>query len=229
MIDKIQLLHVSDDARYSDIVRNILTTRGFDVERLPGAREVIDKRERLPADMLFVDLEAARAGLARFITVLRSRNPRVPVIAHGPASPVEMEIHALESGADDYIREDATPALLVARLLAIHRRATRHRACSMHRLSRLTIFNSADGCLQVGDTVIRLSSTPALLLTLLCLRLNELSSMEYLVHGLWGKAITNKEKVLRKYLTSLRRVLSPDTRITILNHYGKGYTLVSRS
>jgi DNA-binding response OmpR family regulator len=229
MNNRTQLLYITHDRHDSHGIMEFLIADGFDVRCSPDVEKGMNTYKCSPPDLLLLDMASQRANLEELMTAIRERDHLLPVIVCSPDDSIEMEARALRSGADAYVHEGIPPFLLVARLRAIHRRLVQYLpAPGVYYLSGVTTFDHANRILQTEGLVTRLQPTHARLLQLLCLKMNELSSMEYLLHGLWGKAITNKDKVLRKYMTSLRHDLAADKSLAILNNYGRGYTLISR-
>lgn len=68
----------------------------------------------------------------------------------------------------------------------------------------------------------------AKLLRLLCEKLNEVVTKEYLCEELWAIDTPGKERALDSYLVKLRKLLKADEMIQIKTHYGNGISLIFR-
>ena len=79
--------------------------------------------------------------------------------------------------------------------------------------------------LYLNNEYVELSSIENKLLYLLCMKLHETASFDFLKKGIWGKSSDNKDGALRKYVTSLRKILCTDPEIFLDNDYGNGYRL----
>ncbi len=71
-----------------------------------------------------------------------------------------------------------------------------------------------------------LKSMDSRLLHLLCVKMHEIASNDYLIRGLWGNySYAEKGNALRKGISRLRDILEVDTALVVGNSFGEGYFL----
>ena len=178
-------------------------------------------------DVLLYFCDSNGPSIDGFIRELRAFSdvPLVVMEREGGGEYME-EIIALESGADEYIHHTAGIVDLVARLVALLRRASR----TMVRDEGLPL-NS--GPLTLDPTTYevaldsrRLSLTPTefKLLHILLKNRGNVVTHESLAHSLWGDQMDGTTLV-KKYVQRLRSKLGddPQTPQWIANIYGVGY------
>jgi two-component system cell cycle response regulator len=113
---RVLIAHRSEAARRA--MRDVLAPLGCDVAEAGTREETLDRARSEGADVLLLhrDLGCAVADVARDPDLFR-----IALVLVGEPPGVEAALHALEQGATDVLREDATAAELAARVRAAHR------------------------------------------------------------------------------------------------------------
>ena len=133
-------------------------------------------------------------------------------------------------GAEDFISKSCQPEELVNRLKALYKRALKQQQRNeICKLSELTTFHITSGVLMIGDHKEILKLNEAKLLAILCRFINENMSSVDLCEGVWGKGMANEGKrcALKNLVTNLRKVLSEDGSLQIINRRWSGYALTN--
>jgi two-component system, cell cycle response regulator len=113
---RVMIAHRSDAARRA--IRAVLAPLGCAVTEAATHEETVARAREEGADVLLLDRELGCA-VAEF-----KRDPdlfRIAVVLVGEPAGVEATLQALEHGATDVLREDASPAEVVARVRAARR------------------------------------------------------------------------------------------------------------
>ncbi len=135
----ISVMVVEDDGAVRRAVSDGLGVHGFDVTAVPTAEEARDLlRDGFDADLLVVDVGLPGMSGTELCERLRRDRADTPILILSARDAVGDRVIGLEAGADDYLVKPFDLTELVARLTALHRRATRS-------------LGSADDTLRAGD------------------------------------------------------------------------------
>ncbi|XYH93087.1 response regulator transcription factor [Sorangium sp. So ce1128] len=123
MADPPQILVIDDDAELCELLAELLGQEGYAVE---SARDAISGLARAKEKQFtLVVLDVMLPGLNGFEVLTRLRqSSRVPVLMLTARGEDVDRIVGLEMGADDYLPKPFNPRELVARVRALHRRAS---------------------------------------------------------------------------------------------------------
>ncbi|HEX3982067.1 MAG TPA: response regulator, partial [Acidisoma sp.] len=117
------LLVVEDSETQAIMIRRMLETQGFQVERAASAEGALDLlNARLP-DLIIADfhLPGMSGGELSRQLRLNSRTRSIPLLMLTEAAEVETEREGLESGADAYVSKAADPDFMILRIRALLR------------------------------------------------------------------------------------------------------------
>lgn len=105
--DKCTLLVVDDDAFVSEMLADILSGEGYQVETAAHGREALAKLEEQPEISLVIsDMNMPEMSGLELIEAIRERESEVPIIILTGNSEVSVAISALNKGANDYLMKD---------------------------------------------------------------------------------------------------------------------------
>ena len=191
----------------------------------PGVKLV---EEEAP-DVVMVHSRLPDMGLLPFIRAVRDFS-NVPVVVVGDANCPDLDaIKAMEQGADDYIRLPVNLMELIAKIIALLRRAgnASGNGASHPLLERGDlVINPATYEVLLGGRPITLTPTEFRLLYLLARNTNATLSHEFLKTSLWGDKV-DAAPLLKKYVQRLRRKLeeNPGAPRRVISVHGIGYRL----
>lgn len=229
MEKKVDVLYAEDDDKMASVVKKLLEDNEFHVRIACDGRRAWDIFQRSIPDLLLLDLEMPRKDGLEIVKLVRGVNERVPIVFYSSYMNVEKELEAIKLGADDCIRKGCPIELLLEKLRSIYRRVVRDEGSpQIYFLSETTKFNAVTGLLVMNGKNLVLKSMDSRLLHLLCVKMHEIASNDYLIRGLWGMGYTEKGNALRKGITRLRSILEADASLMIGNSFGEGYFLTSR-
>lgn len=184
------------------------------------------------------DLVIVKSGLpelesAKFVATLRTVGVVVPVLVIDAVGGVERCVHALRSGADDYLTQPIHLEELSARVLALLRRRTRTQprdsgaqAATLHapgvvldRISRVVTIDSVD---------VTLRPTEFRLLEYLMANQGRIVTRRILLESVWQRRFDPCTNVIDVHIKQLRKKLNdPDGERYIRTVRGAGYRFES--
>lgn len=119
-----RLLVVEGQRGLRDAITTALQGRGFTATGIATLDAACDAIEQGPIDALVLDLSLADDGGIAFLTWLKAKSSRTPVVIATGAGSSEDRVKVLEAGADDYLSKPFSVRELVARLRAVGWRRT---------------------------------------------------------------------------------------------------------
>lgn len=153
----------------------------------------------------------------------------MPIIFLTAKSLPDDKIEGFKSGADDYLTKPFNMEELLLRIKAVLKRTTTSPGVtdddSKFQLGEY-VFNSNRQTLQIGEDVRKLTSKESDLLRLLCLNQNKTLDRNTALKTVWQDDSYFNARSMDVYITKLRKYLSDDTRVEILNVHGKGFKLL---
>lgn len=114
---------VEDDVATRRLTTDLLRSNGFRASGVRDARELWEKLEADPADLILLDVQLPGASGMDICRVLRARSS-VPIIMVTARGDEASRVLGLELGADDYVPKPYARSELVARVRAVLRRTT---------------------------------------------------------------------------------------------------------
>ncbi|OOF39544.1 DNA-binding response regulator [Rodentibacter mrazii] len=229
-----KILLVDDDTELTDLLAEVLSLSGFDIDVANNGQEALDK---LNQDYSLILLDVMMPVLNGIETLKRIRQQsNVPVMMLTARGEEIDRVLGLELGADDYLPKPFNDRELIARIKAILRRST---------ISEdLEAKQEENGWVSFCELKLHSGHQQAFYKTQdLLLTASEFSLLEALVHS-QGKLITREElsmNVLGKPLTpfdrsidmhmsNLRKKLPPreDGLPWFRTLRGRGYLLISK-
>jgi len=117
-----QVLAVEDDAGMRRLITRILQEHGFRVTGARNGQEMWETLERLPIDLVLLDVMLPGTSGMDLCRALRARSA-IPIIIVTARGSETDRVLGLELGADDYLPKPFSGAELVARIRAVLRRS----------------------------------------------------------------------------------------------------------
>jgi DNA-binding NtrC family response regulator len=98
-----KFLVVDDDAIIRDLLSEIITSKGYEVEVAVDGVDALEKMSRQSFDVALTDLSMPRMGGIEFIKSVKAANPDIPMLAVTAFPSLENGIQAIKEGASDFI------------------------------------------------------------------------------------------------------------------------------
>ena len=178
-------------------------------------------------DVVVTDIMMPGMDGFSFVDELRRRSADVPILFLSARSAVDDVVHGFESGGNDYLRKPFAMSELVVRVKALvgRNRVARQQSDMHYRIGRFE-FDVARQRLNDGDHTQELSAREADILKLLCEHTDEVVPTPLILQRIWGDDTFFNARSLHVFITRLRRRLSADPSVRIVNARGVGYKLL---
>jgi DNA-binding response OmpR family regulator len=226
------VLVVEDDAATARFLSDNLRADGYGVAAATGAGEALRAIELRQPDLVLLDLGLEGASGLEVLDRVRAADaassrvdPDLPVIVlTGRAGEVD-RVRGLARGADDYVCKPFSYPELVARVVAVLRRAgARHRR-GVIRVGELTVDPSTRAVRLAGQEL-GLSAKEFALLHALAADPTRVLSKAELLRDVWGYAAMGATRTVDAHACRLRKKLGGGSRPYVLNVRGVGYRLM---
>lgn len=201
------ILLVEDEARVADFIRRGLSAEGMTVEHVLTGEEGLDHAAANSYDVILLDLMLPGIQGQDVCRKLRARKSKVPILMLTALDGPEEKVDGLKLGADDYLTKPFDFDELVARIEALHRRATGYAVDPAD--DRITLgslcFDRASLQVTVDGVEIELSKKERDLLLLFMTNQGRVLSRERILNSVWGLNADPLTNVVDVYVGRLRR------------------------
>lgn len=228
---KPRVLLAEDELALAHIVRESLEERNFDVVICTNGEFAIKEYEKNKPDILVLDIMMPVMDGFAVANKIRRTDKQTPIIFLTARSQSKDVVAGFEAGANDYLKKPFSVEELIVRiqvLLSCDRilPVVSETPVDVFSIGSLT-FNSHKNFLVQGIQVISLTSRESEVLKLLCRHKQEILKRDVLLKTLWGNDSFFNARSLDVFITKLRKHLSIDPEVQIINVRGVGYKLVS--
>jgi two-component system OmpR family response regulator len=221
----VRVLLAEDDPRLSALLVQGLTEAGWQVEAVAdGTAAYARALAEDPPDVLLLDWVLPGVDGVTVCRRLRDMGVTTPVLVLTARGEVRDRIHGLDAGADDYLAKPFDLDELLARLRALHRRAT-YDEPETATVGDLVVDGAARR-VRRGGTDIELSTREFDILWLLASRAGKVVSRFTILDEVWDGETDLRSNVIDVHLAAIRaKVDKPFGTSSITTVRGAGYRL----
>jgi DNA-binding response OmpR family regulator len=162
---------------------------------------------------------------------IRAKNQEIPIIFLTAKNMEKDRIRGLKTGADDYITKPFSTEELSLRIEAILRRSKysiiKNELPAVFSIGTYS-FDYNNHILRNSKKEVRLTRKEAEVLRLLSINMNQLVRREIALKNIWGEDDYFMGRSMDVYITKLRKFLSDDTNVSIVNIPRTGFKLEVR-
>jgi len=226
-MDKIDVLLVEDELTLAMIVKETLEEKGeFIVHTAKNGEEGLHKFHSLHPDIVVADVMMPQMDGFEMVEQIRESNHEVPVLFLTARSEVNDVVTGFEIGGNDYLKKPFGMGELIVRIKALLNRAYIQKQKSKQYKIGQYLFDSISQTLFLSGEKTLLSHRESEILKRLCENRNQVVHTKNLLTELWGDDGYFTTRSLHVFITKLRKKLSKDSSVCILNIRGTGYKLI---
>ena len=217
------ILLVEDETRVADFIRRGLAADGWSVDHVACGEDALEQAASNGYDVILLDLMLPGIQGKDVCRKLRARNAKTPILMLTALDSPEEKIEGLKVGADDYLTKPFDFDELVARIEALHRRATGYTSQAKDDLisSGGLTFDRASLQVIVRGKEVELSKKERDLLLLFLTNVGRVLSRERILNSVWGLNADPLTNVVDVYVGRLRRKMGAEgARIVTLRNVG---------
>jgi len=224
-----RVLLVEDDERQAEFIRRGLEQEGACIDHAPDGEQGLNLAISAPYDVFIFDLMLpVRDGLS-LIHAVRGKGISTPILVLSARNSVDDRVQGLRAGGDDYLVKPFAFSELVARLDALHRRAT-----GLAEPARLSV---ADLSMDLqrhkafrGDIPLDLQPKEYVLLEYLMRNSGRVVSKTMIMEHVWDYNFDPQTNVVEARISRLREKVDRPFEIHLIHTVrGIGYVLEIRN
>ncbi len=222
-----RVLVVDDNLSIQKLVSVNLQARGYAVEVTGTGEEALRLFKEGQYDLVILDLILPGMSGIDVCGHMRQLSD-VPIVVLSAREDEDLKVHALDTGADDYVTKPFSPKELLARVRAVMRRAKADNVSKVPEIhiKDLTVDLQGRRAFVGGDDM-HLTRTEFALLAELAQNQEAVLTHDALLGKVWGPEYRDSNHYLHVYLGRIRKKLGPDLDSLLETVPGVGYILHS--
>jgi DNA-binding response OmpR family regulator len=199
-------LIVDDDRVLADILAFTLRREGFEVVQAFDGEMALERWQEERPDVVVLDVNLPR--LDGFAVCRRIRElSDTPILLLTVRNEEDDIVHGLELGADDYITKPFSPRQLVARTLAVLRRAHWAPLPAVRQAGEMSLDSSRRELRFAGGEAVALAPLESRLMNYLMLNAGHVVTIEAIIDHVWGPEGADRD-MLRQLVRRLRQKIA---------------------
>jgi DNA-binding response OmpR family regulator len=228
MEQKIHILLAEDEENMGMLLCEYLNMRGYDTDLYADGELALKGFYKKKYDLCILDIMMPKKDGFALAHDIRNMNHTIPIIFLTAKTLREDVIRGFAFGADDYLTKPFSIDELQARMDALLRRTHAVQDDSSHgnfKIGKYT-FNYFHRQLKIGDKEVSLMPKEAEILNMLCMNRDQTLDRHAVLMQVWDSDSIFNARSMDIYITRIRKRLSEDKRLRIINVYGKGFKLI---
>ena len=224
-----KILLVEDDINFGNILKEYLGLNDYDITLAKNGIEGFEKFKKENFDLCILDVMMPYKDGFTLAKEIREENNLVPIFFLTAKNLKEDVLKGFKVGADDYMTKPFDSDVLLSKIKVILNRKNiivepvddtfEFSFSDFSFNSKLRFIKYKDG------ESIKLSPKESQLLRLLVLHINDLLPREVALNKIWRDDNYFTSRSMDVYIAKLRKFLSADKKVQILNIHGEGFRL----
>ena len=214
---------VDDDRQNSEFLRKFLEVEGYEVTYAENGRKGWEAFSAAKPDLVLLDVNMPVMNGFELARLIRERDLGVLIFFLTDRTEKADRLKGFDLKGNDYIPKPFYPEELIAKI----RERFEHRQASLP--SRIvigqTIFDCNLSTIEYAGTVQHLSARQSEILAILAQHIGQTVERPYLLEHVWGNDSYANSLALNVQITYIRKMLEPDTSISIVSLKKRGYRL----
>jgi DNA-binding response OmpR family regulator len=227
---KTRILLAEDDENLGLLLKEYLLAKGYETELFKDGEKALKGFKNNHFDICILDVMMPIKDGFTLAREIRMINPSMSILFLTAKSMKDDILEGFSIGADDYMTKPFSIEELLVRIEAILRRARKDQGPlgqSQFKIGTFT-FDATKQVLQRGENIRKLTTKESELLRYLCVNINAVLDRNFALKTIWVDDSYFNARSMDVYITKLRKYLSDDPSIEIINVRGKGFKLISQ-
>lgn len=225
---KANILLVEDDTNLGFVVKDNLRLKKFNVSLYTDGQTALKAFLNNKFDLCILDIMLPKKDGFQLASEIREINKTTPIIFLTAKSMTEDKIKGFKLGGDDYITKPFDFEELHLRIEAILKRTLDENSDQKNNDFKLGKYQFLPDhqLLKIDNEEIKLTRKERDLLKLLSLQQNKIVSRELTLKAIWGNDDYFSGRSMDVFISKLRKYLSKDEKINIMNIHGVGFKMI---
>ncbi|RZJ73965.1 response regulator transcription factor [Flavobacterium sp.] len=227
MKQKTRILLVEDEPFLGKVVMESLEKEGFQVAWFENGQFAWNDFAAAKFDVCVLDVMLPGIDGFALAAKIRKSEPNLPILFLTARNAIEDVKTGYASGGNDYLRK---PFSLDELFLRIEQLVNRVKPVLADEVSvgTLSFHPKRQEILTQNGELIKLSHRESSLLEILVKNKNEITDRKEVLLSIWGDDSFFHARSMDVYVTRLRKILSVDASVSIVNIRGFGYKLIGK-
>jgi two-component system, OmpR family, KDP operon response regulator KdpE len=222
-----RVLVVDDNLSIQKLVSVNLQARDYAVDVVGTGEDALRQFKESEYDLVILDLILPGMSGIDVCALMRQQSD-IPIVVLSAREDEDLKVHALDTGADDYVTKPFSPKELLARVRAVMRRAKADTATREPEIYIKSLTVDLQGRRAFVDgSDMHLTRTEFALLAELAQNQEAVLTHEALLVKVWGPEYRDSNHYLHVYLGRIRKKLGPELDSLLETVPGIGYILHS--
>ena len=224
--NKTTILLAEDEPALGQIIKESLETRNFNVLLCEDGEKAYEVYKRDSPELLVLDVMMPKKDGFTLAKEIRSIDDTIPIIFLTAKSQTQDVVEGFTIGGNDYLKKPFSIEELIVRINNLLSRTKAQKTSEVLSIGYYT-FNFPKQILQFKDEEnIQLTHREAHLLFHLIKNKNAVLDRSIILNKLWGNDDFFNARSMDVFISKLRKKLSQDESIQIINVRGFGYKLI---
>jgi DNA-binding response OmpR family regulator len=228
-----KILLVEDDPNFGTVLKDYLAMNDYNVTHAKNGMDGFEKFKKDDFDLCILDVMMPYKDGFTLAKEIREKNAEVPIIFLTAKAMKEDVMKGYKVGADDYLNKPFDSEVLLMKIKAIiQRKATDSVADSKQfefNVGNFYLNSKLRFLTYKKEGPIKLSPKENELLRMLALHKNDLMPRELALTKIWRDDNYFTSRSMDVYIAKLRKYLSMDDDVEIINIHGEGFRLIVKS
>jgi len=226
MSEKIKILLAEDEEALGMIVKESLETKDFLVTWATDGQSAEEKLQLQKFDVIVLDVMMPRKDGFTLAKQIRKADNNTPIIFLTSKSQTSDVVEGFELGGNDYLKKPFSIEELMVRIRELVNRNSKKSKLDTLKMGKYIFHVSKQTLTFENGEVQELTHRESQLLEVLAKDANELVEKSIILKNIWGNDDFFNGRSMDVFITKLRKKLSKDPNIQILNVRGYGYKLI---
>lgn len=223
---KNNILLVEDESDLRLIISDVLREEGYEVLNASNGIEGLEKVKEENPLIVVADVMMPKMDGFTMAKEIRKFNSNIPILFLTAKSTIDDIEEGFETGANDYLKKPFELRELIIRIKALLRKYKRAEIEDhIYELGNY-VFNSNTQILKYQNSEYNLSNFESKILEKLVINIGETVYSSDMMLEIWQNDYISNRNSLHGYIHKLRRFLSGDPKVNIINQRGFGYMLI---
>lgn len=219
------ILLAEDDPNLGMLLSKFLRAKGFDCTLAVDGEMAYKEFNAGSFDFVVLDVMMPKKDGFTVAKEIRGIDKEIPVLFLTAKSMKEDKLKGFELGADDYLTKPFSMEELMARINAILKRTNKQEENHLYSINNF-LFDYNTRILSFQGNEQKLTTKECELLKILAKNIGKEVDRNDLLKAVWGDDNYFNGRSMDVYITKLRKYLSQDDKVEIVNIHGKGFKLL---
>ena len=225
----IHILLAEDEIALAKIIKDSLESLpDFKITLASNGEKAFELFRQIKPDILVLDVMMPQLDGFTLAKMIRQMNKHIPILFLTARSSTEDVVDGFKVGGNDYLKKPFDMEELIVRIQALLNRPIDTKLTKQKEEYRIGAyrFRVTHQLLEINGQTESLSYRETEILRMLCEHQNEVLNRRPVLLALWGDDNFFNARSMDVFITKLRKKLSADPNIQIINIRGIGYKLI---